>query len=110
MERAEIPIVGSSPMRLYVERALSQVPPGRVTTYGDIARALCDVRAARAVGELLATNRFPQDVPCHRVVMADGSLGGYAFGGAEAKARLLEREGVPIEAGRVVGLEGLAVR
>lgn len=96
-------------MRVLVERALEQVPAGRVTTYGDIARALGDIRAARAVGEILSTNALPENVPCHRVVMADGSLGGYAFGGKEAKARRLAEEGVAVLAGRVEPLEAVAV-
>jgi deoxyribonuclease V len=100
----------AAPMRAQVERALAQVPEGRVTTYGDIARALGDVRAARAVGELLSTNPFPESVPCHRVVQADGSLGGYAFGGPDAKARRLAQEGVAVREGRVEPLEAVAVR
>lgn len=93
-----------------VEEALSQVPRGRVTTYGDLARALGDVRAARAVGSILATNDRPVKVPCHRVVMADGSLGGYAFGGAVAKAKVLRSEGVAVRGGRVEELDAVAVR
>ncbi len=97
-------------MRELVERALAQVPPGRVTTYGDIARALGEIKAARAVGEILSTNAIPQTVPCHRVVMQDGTVGGYAFGGPETKARLLKDEGVPVHAGRVEPLDAVAVR
>lgn len=97
-------------MRDEVARALGQVPAGHVTTYGDIAKALGDVRAARAVGEILATNPFPLRVPCHRVVMADGALGGYAFGGPQAKARRLSAEGVEVRGGRVEPLESFAVR
>jgi deoxyribonuclease V len=93
-----------------VEDALAQVPRGKVTTYGDLARALGDVRAARAVGAFLAANERPERVACHRVVMADGSLGGYAFGGAAAKARALRAEGVQVTGGRVAGLDGVAVR
>jgi deoxyribonuclease V len=100
----------AAPMRSLVEHALGQVPQGRVTTYGDIARALGDIRAARAVGEILSTNPFPESVPCHRVVMADGSLGGYAFGGPEAKARRLAQEGICLRDGRVEPLEAVAVR
>jgi deoxyribonuclease V len=97
-------------MRALVERALAHVPAGRVTTYGDIARALGDVKAARAVGEILASNADPARVPCHRVVMADGSMGGYAFGGPGAKAKRLAQEGVPISEGAVRDLEAVAVR
>ena len=99
----------SPPMRTLVERALEQVPPGRVTTYGDIARALGDIKAARAVGEILSTNQDPAKVPCHRVVMADGSMGGYAFGGAPAKRKRLASEGVPLSGGAVLDIEANAV-
>lgn len=97
-------------MALQVERALLQVPRGRVTTYGDIARALGDVRASRAVGELLAGAAPEGGLPGHRVVMADGSLGAFARGGIEAKARLLASEGVPLRGLRVEALGAVAVR
>lgn len=86
--------------RLVLE-AVSQVPEGKVTTYGEIARALGDVRAARAVGESLKKNPWPVDVPCHRVVLSDGSLGGYAYGGPVKKKELLQREGVTFRDGKV---------
>jgi len=79
-----------------------QIPEGYVTTYGAIARALGDVRASRAVGEALAMNPTPIIVPCHRVVMSDGSLGGYTHPeGVRKKAELLRREGVEITGGKV---------
>ncbi len=80
---------------------VSQIPPGKVTTYGEIAKALGDVRAARAVGASLPKNPRPVEIPCHRVVMSDGSLGGYAFGGPERKRELLLAEGVPFKGDRV---------
>lgn len=84
-----------------VLHVVSQIPEGKVTTYGDIARALGDIRAARAVGESLKKNPRPIEIPCHRVVMSDGSLGGYAFGGPEKKRELLEREGITFRKGKV---------
>jgi len=104
------PPPGGAPFRVSLERALAQVPRGRVTTYGDLARALGDVSAARAVGGELARNDRPLEVPCHRVVMADGTLGGYAFGGPRRKASALRAEGVEVSGGRVVRLDRLAVR
>ncbi len=80
---------------------VSQIPEGKVTTYGEIARALGDIRAARAVGEALKKNPRPVEIPCHRVVMSDGSLGGYAFGGPEAKKKLLEKEGITFKGDKV---------
>jgi methylated-DNA-[protein]-cysteine S-methyltransferase len=80
----------------------SMVPMGRVTTYGAIARAMGVPGAARAVGQALGANPNPIVVPCHRVVRADGVLGGYSGGeGPATKAKLLGREGVQVSAGRV---------
>jgi O-6-methylguanine DNA methyltransferase len=76
-----------------------RIPPGRVATYGDIARRAGRPRAARAVGNVMRGCDRP-DVPCHRVIAASGRLGGY--GGREVlKWSLLVAEGVPIVGGRV---------
>jgi methylated-DNA-[protein]-cysteine S-methyltransferase len=78
--------------RVYVEtRALS---PGQTVTYGDIAGRLGDVGLSRAVGQALGRNPIPIIVPCHRVLAAQGRLGGFsAPGGASTKRKLLEIEG-----------------
>jgi O-6-methylguanine DNA methyltransferase len=76
-----------------------RIPPGRVATYGDIARLAGRPRAARAVGNVMRGCDRP-DVPCHRVIAASGRLGGY--GGREVlKWSLLLAEGVPVVGGRV---------
>ena len=73
---------------------LVRIPEGKVTTYGDIARALGRrPGASRAIGGILNRNPNPVVVPCHRVVMSDGSVGGYAFGTARKK-ELLAKEGL----------------
>jgi methylated-DNA-[protein]-cysteine S-methyltransferase len=70
-----------------------RIPPGSTLSYGDIARQLGDVALSRAVGQALGQNPFPIVVPCHRVLGADGSLGGFsAQGGVETKRRLLTLE------------------
>ena len=79
---------------------LCAIPKGRVTTYGELARAVGS-RAPRAIGRILHINPNAPRVPCHRVVMSDGTLGGYA-GGCEKKIALLNSEGVHIEGGAVV--------
>jgi methylated-DNA-[protein]-cysteine S-methyltransferase len=80
----------------------SMIPMGRVTTYGAIAKAMGFPGAARAVGQALGANPNPIVVPCHRVVRADGVLGGYSGGeGPATKAKLLAREGVQVSAGKV---------
>lgn len=78
-----------------VLEALRAVPPGETVTYGQLAERVGRPGAARAVGGAVAANPVPVVVPCHRVVAADGGLGGYSGGrGAETKARLLRAEGV----------------
>lgn len=77
----------------------ARVPRGKVTTYGEIARAL-NCTAYRAVGLALGRNPYAPRVPCHRVVGSDGSLTGFANGLA-AKEQLLTREGVQVTNGRV---------
>ncbi|MEM1444985.1 MAG: MGMT family protein [Planctomycetota bacterium] len=71
------------------------IPRGRVTTYGEMARALGSPKASRAVGNAMRTNPDAPHTPCHRVVGSDGRLTGYAFG-LERKAKLLEEEGVAV--------------
>ena len=72
---------------------LRKIPPGKVSTYGDLAKAIGNPSASRVIGSILAKNPNPVIVPCHRVVMSDGKLGGYAYGTARKK-ELLEKEGV----------------
>ncbi len=81
---------------------VKQIPQGMVSTYGSLARALGDIRAARACGVMLSQNPDPPNIPCHRVVMSDGSLGGFTHPeGLKKKIELLRSEGVEIENGRV---------
>ena len=69
------------------------IPYGQVLTYGELAERAGSPRAARAVGNVMRTNRFPLIVPCHRVVGAAGALGGYsAPTGLKMKRRLLRLE------------------
>jgi methylated-DNA-[protein]-cysteine S-methyltransferase len=79
-----------------------EIPRGRVTTYGRIARSLGVPGAARAVGTALARNPFPIIIPCHRAIRSNGELGGFR-GGLKMKRALLELEGVAFSpTGRVL--------
>lgn len=70
-----------------------QIPYGQLCTYGQLAAEAGSPRAARAVGNCMAANRFPLIVPCHRVVPADGRPGAFsAPGGTRTKQRLLALE------------------
>jgi methylated-DNA-[protein]-cysteine S-methyltransferase len=71
-----------------------KIPPGETLTYGAIAEKLGDKLLARDVGEAMGKNPFPIVVPCHRVVAANGKLGGFsAPGGAGTKRKMLAIEG-----------------
>ena len=76
-----------------------KIPRGRVVSYHDIARAVGEPRAYRAVGNALNKNIY-KNIPCHRVVRSDGGIGGYNKG-TNKKAELLRREGVAIKRGIV---------
>jgi methylated-DNA-[protein]-cysteine S-methyltransferase len=82
--------------------AVSRIPKGNTATYSQVAKAAGSPKAARAVGNILARNPHPIKVPCHRVIRADGSVGGY-LGQAnyKEKVRLLESESVEIIDGKV---------
>ena len=88
----DVNLSGFSPFEQRVLRAAQRIPPGRVQTYGDLAAAVGEPGAARAVGNALGKNTACIVVPCHRVVSASG-LGGFS-GGLGTKRFLLELEGV----------------
>jgi methylated-DNA-[protein]-cysteine S-methyltransferase len=75
---------------------VSKVPYGKTTSYSNVGRAIGFGRAPRAVGQALGRNPIPIIVPCHRVVKADRSLGGFGMG-IDIKARLLTLEGVRLK-------------
>lgn len=84
--------------KVYLE--LLKVPAGETITYGELARRI-GCRSAQAVGQALKRNPFAPDVPCHRVVGSDGSLGGY-YGHRdgpelERKRQLLIQEGSNVD-------------
>jgi methylated-DNA-[protein]-cysteine S-methyltransferase len=83
--------VGTFEQRVYT--AARALDPGQTCTYGELARAIEDPSALRAVGQALGRNPWPLVVPCHRVLAARGKLGGFsAPGGADTKRRMLVLE------------------
>ena len=76
-----------------VYEMLMRVPEGKITTYGDLAKALGHPKASRLIGRILNKNPNPIAVPCHRVVKSNGNIGGYAFGNGRKK-ELLKKEGL----------------
>lgn len=75
---------------------LSKIPPGKVSTYGDVAKALGHPKAARAIGRIIANNPNPISIPCHRVVKSNGEIGGFAYG-EQSKREILEKEGIKFQ-------------
>lgn len=82
----------SGGFRQLVQRYLPEIRYGQTRTYGQVAELVGNPKAVRAVGTACATNPLPLVVPCHRVLRADGTPGGY-IGGIEAKVTLLTLEG-----------------
>lgn len=99
MTRTTSKTTGTSAFATRVLAAVRRIPPGRVATYGDIARLAGKPRAARAVGNLMRAGRLGQ-APYHRVIAAAGRLGGYG-GNEPMKAALLRSEGLIVASGRV---------
>lgn len=81
----------SAGFRRTVLAHLGEIPFGATESYTEVARAVGNPKAVRAVGTACATNPLPVVVPCHRVLRSDGSLGGY-IGGLDAKTALLALE------------------
>lgn len=85
-----------------VYKIVKKIPKGKVMTYGQVGKAI-GTRDYRRVGQALHANRDP-NIPCHRVVFADGHLApNYIFGGAEEQKKRLMGEGVMFSGSRVRG-------
>ncbi len=94
-------LISDSPAKRIYE-AVKKIPCGKVATYAQIAELAGDRKMARAVGNALHKNPEPGVIPCHRVVNANGECSGsFAFGGAGAQEKLLRKEGVKVEGGKV---------
>lgn len=90
---AAIPLdVHGTAFQQRVWEELRRIPPGETRSYGELAAALGNPKASRAVGGANGANHVAVLIPCHRVIASDGTLGGYAYG-LEIKAELLRREG-----------------
>jgi len=99
-----------SPYQQAILRILAEVLKGKVTTYGDLAKELArrDPRwspgASRAVGTTMRNNPCGPQIPCHRVIKSDGTIGNFrggAEGAVEEKTRMLREEGVTVTGGRI---------
>jgi AraC family transcriptional regulator, regulatory protein of adaptative response / methylated-DNA-[protein]-cysteine methyltransferase len=91
-EQPDLPLdIRGTAFQARVWRALQKIPPGRTSTYREIAAVLGQPQAVRAVAQACATNKLALLVPCHRVVRSDGDLAGYRWG-IERKRALIARE------------------
>ncbi len=81
-----------STFRIAVEKIVKAIPKGKTLSYKEVAQKAKNPLAARAVAQIMAKN-FDLNIPCHRVIKSDGSLGGYNRGGAGEKYKKLKEEG-----------------
>lgn len=93
LTRHPIDVEGEPAFRRRVLLATRRVPYGQVRTYGWLAGQVGAARAQRAAGQAMRWNPLPLVIPCHRIVRADGKLGGFG-GGSDMKRALLQLEGV----------------
>ena len=76
---------------------LKTIPKGTVTTYSKVAEAIGYPKSARAVANAIGNNPNPIIVPCHRVIRANGTIGGYSgIGGIKKKKALLKKENIKL--------------
>ena len=74
--------------QLKVWNFLKKIPKGTVKTYSEVAKAIGKPLAVRAVANAIAKNPYPIQIPCHRVIRLDGSLGGYSGVGGVKKRKI----------------------
>jgi deoxyribonuclease V len=85
----------------YTYGLVRQIPGGRVSSYGAVAKALGDIRASRAVGRMMNQNPDPDSMPCYKIVYSDGRLGGFGRGIAD-KIRRLKKDNILVKNGHIV--------
>jgi len=88
-------------LSIKVYKKLLQIPEGKITTYGDLAKAVGVENGQRVIGNIMKKNPFPVIVPCHRVVQSNGEIGGYAYG-KKVKSYMLSKEGIKITNGKII--------
>ena len=87
-----------------IYKKLLQVPSGKITTYGELSRAIGLKNGQRLIGQIMKKNPFPVIVPCHRVVKSNREVGGYAFG-VDVKRNMLTKEGICIKNNKIENFE-----
>ena len=92
-----------------IYKKLLEVPEGKITTYGELAKAVGMKNGQRAVGKIMNANPYPVIIPCHRVVKSDGKVGGYYYG-QNVKINMLKKEGVKIKNDKILDWENTVYR
>jgi deoxyribonuclease V len=88
----------------YTYYLVRQIPNGRVSTYGAVAKALGDKNYARVVGLYMNRNPDADSMPCFKIVNSDGSLGGFGLGIPD-KIRRLQNDGIQVRNGKIVDFD-----
>lgn len=88
--------------RIY--KKLLQVPRGQITTYGELSKSVGLKNGQRLIGKIMSNNPYPVIIPCHRVILSTGKIGGYVFG-ENVKTKMLSDEGIQIENGKIIDLK-----
>jgi len=87
-------IIKGTKFQVKVWKYLKTIPRGKVKTYKDVAIGINRPKSARAVANACAKNPYAPNVPCHRVIRSNGTLGGFSGpGGTKTKKKLLKKEG-----------------
>jgi methylated-DNA-[protein]-cysteine S-methyltransferase len=82
-------------LQLKVWNYLKKIPRGTIKSYMQVAKAVGKPNAVRAIANAIGKNPYPPQIPCHRVIRSDGSIGGYSGkGGTKTKRKLLKKEGI----------------
>ena len=88
----------------YTYNIVRQIPDGKISSYGAVAKALGDIRASRAVGRMMNQNPDADDMPCYKIVHSDGKLGGFGLG-IDDKIRRLNEVNISVTEGKINDFE-----
>ena len=77
------------------------MPRGKVTTYSELAKAVGLKNGQRVIGRIMNKNPYPVVIPCHRVVLSNKKVGGYAWG-EKVKSKMLAKEGIKIKKEKIL--------
>lgn len=90
----------------YTYNLVRQIPDGKISTYGAIAKALGDIIASRAVGRMMNQNPNADTMPCYKIVHSDSRLGGFGLG-IDDKIRRLKKDNISVKNGKIVDFENV---